>query len=114
MKSLLTAAACAAIATLSASAAFASDAVTAKLAQPLAAPVKFIAGGAVFDCADNACVAKAATSETFSTSTCKLVAAKVGPIASFEGFRPMDEQRLSACNASAVAKTAAGPQLAHQ
>ena len=109
----MTAAAFAAIATLSATAAFASDPVTAKLAQPLAQPAKFIAGGAVFDCADDTCIAKAATSETFSTAACKQVAAKVGLITSYAGFRTMDEQRLQACNASAVAK-GPGPQLAKQ
>lgn len=114
MKRLMIAAACAALATLSVStAAFASDPVTAKLAQPVAQPVKFIAGGAVFDCADDACIAKAATSETFSTATCKQIAAKLGPVASFAGFRTMDDQRLAACNASAVAK-GPGAQLAKQ
>ena len=115
MKRLTLAAACAAFATLSVStAAFASDPVTAKLTQPVASPVKFIAGGAVWDCADDACVAKAATSETFSAATCKQVAAKVGAIASFVSFRTMDDARLAACNASAVARASAGPQLAHQ
>jgi len=114
MKRLTTAAACAAIATLTATAAFASEPVTAKLAQPLAQPMKFIAGGAVFDCADDACIARAATSETFSTATCKQVAAKVGAVAAFTSLRTMDDQRLAACNATAVARTAAGPQLAHQ
>jgi len=115
LKRFTLAAACAALATLSVStAAFASDPVTAKLAQPIAQPAKFIAGGAVWDCADDACVAKAATSETFSTATCKQVAAKVGPVAAFTAYRTMDDQRLAACNASAVAKGPAGPQLAHQ
>ena len=113
MKRLTIAAACAALATLAAAPAFASDPVTAKLAAPIAQPAKFIAGGAVWDCADDACVAKAATSETFSTATCKLIAAKFGPVAAFTSFRAMDEQRLGACNASVVAKTTPA-QLAKQ
>jgi hypothetical protein len=112
---LTLAAACAALATLSvSSAAFASDPVTAKLASPVAQPVKFIAGGAVFECADDVCLAKAATSETFSTATCKQIAAKVGPVAAYTAFRAFDDQRLAACNASAVAKSATGAQLAKQ
>jgi hypothetical protein len=110
LKRLTIAAACAALATLSVStAAFAADPVTVKLSQPIAQPVKFIAGGAIFDCADDACVAKAATSETFSTATCKQIAAKMGPVTSFTSFRTMDDQRLTACNTSAK-----GAQVAKQ
>ncbi len=113
MTRLTLAAACAALTTLVAAPAFASDPVTAKLAAPVAQPVKFIAGGAVFSCADDACVATAATSETFSTTGCKQVAAKVGQVVAFTATRAMDDTRLQACNASVVAK-ASGPQLAHQ
>ena len=110
MTRLTLAAACAALATLSIStAAFAADPVTAKLAQPVAQPVKFIAGGAMFDCDGDACVARTATSETFSTATCKQVAAKVGQVAAFSSNRAMDEQRLGACNLSAK-----GAQVAKQ
>jgi hypothetical protein len=114
MTRLTLAAACAALTTLIAAPAFASDPVTAKLAAPVAQPVKFIAGGAVFNCADDACVATAATSETYSTATCKQVAAKVGAIAAFSSTKSFDDSRLQACNASAVAKASSGPQLAHQ
>jgi hypothetical protein len=110
MTRLTVAAACAALATLSIStAAFAADPVTAKLAQPVAQPVKFIAGGAIFNCDGDTCVAQATTTETFSTASCKQVAAKVGQIAAFTGVRAMDEQRLSACNLSAK-----GAQVAKQ
>ena len=106
-------AACAALATLSAGSAFAGDTITAKLQAPVAQKVKFIAGGAIFNCAEDACTSSAATSETFALSTCKTIAGKVGPVAAFTGARAMDEARLGACNASAVAKVA-GPQLAKQ
>ena len=109
MSRLTLAAACAALTTLVAAPALASEPVTAKLAQPVAQPVKFIAGGAVFDCAEDACVAKAATSETFALATCKLVAAKVGQVSAFTGTRTMDDQRLTACNAQAK-----GAQVAKQ
>ncbi len=43
------------------------------------------------------------------TASCKQVAAKVGPVAAYTGYRAMDEQRLTACNASAK-----GAQVAKQ
>jgi hypothetical protein len=113
MKLLTLAAACAAVATLSAAPAFAAEPVTAKLQQPVAQPTKFIAGGAMFNCEADACFAAATTSETFSTGACKAVAAKVGPIVAFTGGKPMDEARLSACNSVAVAR-GAGSQVAKQ
>lgn len=113
MKLLTLAAACAAVATLSAAPAFAAEPVTAKLQQPITQPVKFIAGGAMFKCEADTCIASAATSETFSTGACKTVAAKVGAIATFTGAKAMDDNRLSACNSVAVARTAS-PQLAKQ
>jgi hypothetical protein len=105
-------AACAALATLSAGAAFAAEPVTAKLQAPVAAPVKFIAGGAVFNCEADACVATATTSQTFATATCKAVAAKVGPVAEFTGRRALEADRLADCNATVLAKAGADAQLA--
>jgi hypothetical protein len=113
MKLLTLAVACAAAATLSAAPAFAAEPVVAKLQTAVTQPVKFIAGGAMFKCEGDACVAQAATSETFSSGACKAVAAKVGPVTSFTGLKPMDDARLSACNSVAVARTA-GSQLAKQ
>ncbi len=113
MKLLSLAAACAAVVTLSAAPAFAADPVAAKLQQPLAQKTKFIAGGAVFNCEGDTCLAQAAMSNTLSSDTCKLVVSKVGPLVSFTGARPMNDERLSACNSTAVAH-AAGPQLAKQ
>jgi hypothetical protein len=107
-------AACAALATLSAGAAFAAEPVTAKLAAPVAEKVKFIAGGAMFNCEGDTCVAAAATSQTFATATCKAVADKVGVVASFEGRRPLDETRLADCNAKAIAKAGSATTLAKQ
>jgi curli biogenesis system outer membrane secretion channel CsgG len=112
MKLLTLAAACAVV-TLAAAPAFASEPVTAKLSQPLAQPTKFIAGGAVFNCDGDTCLAQAAISTTLSSDACKIIVGKVGPLASFTGRKPMDDTRLNACNATAVAH-AAGPQLAKQ
>jgi len=113
MKLLTLAAACAAVATLSAAPAFAAEPVVAKLQTAVTQPVKFIAGGAMFVCDGDTCVASAATSETFSSGACKTVAAKVGPIASFSGVKAMDDTRLGACNSVAVAR-AGGAQMAKQ
>lgn len=113
MTRLKLAAACAALTTLIAAPALAGEPVTVKLAQPVAQPVKFIAGGAIFNCEGDACLAVATTSETFSTATCKTIAGKVGAVASFTATKPMDDTRLGACNAAAVAKVP-GPQLAKQ
>lgn len=97
-------AACAALATLSAGQAFAGDTITAKLAAPVAAKTKFIAGGAMFNCEADACVALAPTSQTFAASTCRAIADKVGVVASFTGRKPLDESKLADCNERAVAK----------
>jgi hypothetical protein len=105
MKLRTLAAACAAVVSLSATAtaafAFAPETVTAKLQAPVATPVKFIAGGAIFSCEGATCVAAAPTSQTFATGTCKTVAAKVGAVATFEGRKTLDESRLAECNAAA-------------
>jgi hypothetical protein len=107
-------AACAALVSASAGQAFAGDAVTAKLSAPVAEKVKFIAGGAMFTCEGDACVALAPTSQTFATATCKTIAGKVGPVASFEGRKALDATRLADCNAAAVAKANDGTRLAKQ
>ena len=107
-------AACAALATLSAGQAFAADAITAKLSAPVAEKTKFIAGGAMFVCEADACVAAAATSQTYSNATCKAVAEKVGPVTSFANTRAFEADRLAACNANAVAKAGDATRLAKQ
>ena len=113
MTRLTLVAACAALTTLVAAPAFAGEPVTAKLAQPVAQPVKFIAGGAMFNCEADACTALATTSETFSTATCKTIAGKLGTVAAFTSAKAMDDARLGACNAAVVAKVG-GAQLAKQ
>ena len=113
MKLLTLAAACAAVATLSAAPAFAGEAVVVKLAQPVSQPTKFIAGEAMFNCDGDTCVAASPQSQTFSAGACKTVAAKVGAVVSYTGRIAMDDTRLSACNSVAVARSA-GPQMAKQ
>jgi hypothetical protein len=115
MKLQTLAAACAAITTLAiGNAAFAAEAVTAKLTTPVAQKTKFIAGGAVFVCEADACVANATTNQTFATSTCKTIAHKVGPIAAFGDHRTFDAERLADCNGAAVAKAGEATKVAKQ
>ena len=114
MKLVTLAAACAALATLSAAPAFAGETVVAKLAQPVTGATKIIAGDAVFNCDGDTCVSNAVTSQTFSSSACKVIAAKFGPITAYTGSKPMDDTRLAACNSVAVARAAPGPQMAKQ
>ena len=105
---------CAALVSLSAGSAFAADVVTAKLSAPVAQKVKFIAGGAMFNCEGDTCVALAPTSQTFATATCKTIADKVGVVASFQSRKALDEAKLADCNAKAVAKAADPTKLAKQ
>jgi hypothetical protein len=114
MKLVTFAAACAALVTLSAAPAFAADPVVAKLSQPVTQATKVIAGEAVFACEGDSCIATAPTSQTFSSSTCKVIAAKFGPVTAYTGAKAMDDARLASCNSVAVARAAAGPQMAKQ
>lgn len=106
-------AACAALATLSAGSAFAGDVITAKLASPVAEKTKFIAGGAMFSCEADACVAAAPSAQTFAASTCKVISEKVGLVAAFEGRKALDADKLASCNAKVIAKSG-GTVLAKQ
>lgn len=100
---LLTVAAAAAVVTLTAAPAFAEP-VIAKLAQPVAQAEKILAGEAMFSCAGDTCVAITPQSQTFATAACKTIAAKFGTITSYTWQKPMDAERLTACNAGAAHK----------
>jgi len=108
MKLQTLSAACAAVITLSfAGGAFAAEPVTAKLAAPVAEKTKFIAGGAVFLCEADVCVASAPSSQTFAASTCKVVAKNVGAITSFGlNGKTLAADKLDACNAGAATQMA--------
>lgn len=105
MKLRTLAAACAALVTVSfaAGSALADDPITAKLKAPVAEKTKFIAGGAVFLCDGDTCLASAPSSRTYAASTCKEVAKNVGAIASFGGARKqLEADKLEACNTAAL------------
>ena len=107
-------AACAALVSLTAGSALAADAITAKLSAPVAEKVKFIAGGAMFNCDGDTCVALAPTSQTFAVSTCKTIADKVGMVSAFGGAKALADDKLASCNATAVAKAGGQTTLAKQ
>ncbi len=92
---------------------FAADTITAKLSAPIAAKTKVIAGGAIFNCEADACVA-IAKSQTYSVAACKTIADKVGPVTSFAGFKTFDDTKLSDCNAKVMAKAGGATTLAKQ
>lgn len=101
IRSTLTAAAALLTLTLAGQAA-AQTLVTAKLGQPVAERTRLVAGGALFWCEGEACVATASNSRTFIPATCKDVARRFGPLTAFEsGTRSFDAARLEACNAAA-------------
>ena len=104
MKLRTLAAACAALVSVSfAGAALADDPITAKLQAPVAAKTKLIAGGAVFLCEGDTCLASAPSSRTYGATTCKEVAKNVGAVVSFGGVRKqLEAAKLEQCNTAAL------------
>lgn len=102
MKLQTLAAACAAVVALSAAgSAFANDAVVAKLSAPITGNAKFIAGGAVFICTGDTCVAAAPTSQTYAVAACKVVVKNTGPVASYSSAsKSLEADKIAACNAA--------------
>ncbi|WP_374573580.1 hypothetical protein [Phenylobacterium sp.] len=102
MKLQFLAAAAAVIVATTAAGAASAETVSVKLQQPVAEKTKLIAGGAVFLCDGDSCVATAATSRTFTAATCKALAKSVGAVAEFSSDRKsLDEDKLGKCNATA-------------
>jgi hypothetical protein len=87
---------------LSTSALAASGPVIVKLAAAVPAPTKVVAGGAIFSCAGDTCVATNPSSGTADFTTCKIVVHSVGPATSFGvASAPLAADRLATCNESA-------------
>ncbi len=107
MKLIALAAAGLAGALLIAAPALAAERVVAKLQTPIRAPVKIIAGEAVFICAEDTCEANAPMSQTFALSTCKFIAAKFGTVVAFSGRLSFEPDRLAKCNAGASPQSTA-------
>jgi hypothetical protein len=98
-------AAAAALAFACSAPAFASDGqVTVALQAPLAAKTKIIAGGAVFSCEANACVAWGAPERAVTAATCKAIAKQTGAVASVEGYgHKLTDDQLARCNSGVAA-----------
>jgi hypothetical protein len=98
-------AAAAAFAFACAGPALAAERVVANLEAPVAAKIKVVAGGAVWNCEGTSCFAAAPTSRTVSVRACQALAKEVGRVAGYGGRNTLDTEDLTRCNASA-------PQLA--
>lgn len=85
-----------------AGAAYASGKVTATLKTPVAAKTKIVAGGAVFSCEGDTCVANAAPARAVTLAGCKALVKEVGALNAFSnGKRAIEGEDLAACNAVA-------------
>lgn len=103
-------AACAAGAALAlafAGSAFADGRASATLATSLGSPSKVIAGGAVWNCAESACVSAVAPDDAQTVDACKALVRKVGPVTAYGESKPLDEKALAKCNLAAKAPAAA-------
>jgi len=94
--------------TVAAPAVAADSNISVSLQSPLAAKVKVVAGGAVFNCADSACVAVSAPDQALTVATCKAVAKKAGAVAAFAGERRgLQAPDLARCNGAPAATVTA-------
>lgn len=90
------------VAVTSASNALAADQVVATFARSDIPRSKIVAGGAVFQCEQNQCVARASNYRTLSLETCKLLAKRLGRVESFgEGDKALPAEKLQACQSGA-------------
>lgn len=81
----------------------------ARLVAPVAAPTSFIAGGAVWRCADTTCRASR-DSGGMTMAGCRRVVREVGAVASFgSDAAPYSAERLAACNGAAAQTQAGAP-----
>lgn len=83
-------------------AALAADAVVAKLASPVATQQKVIAGGSIFNCEADVCVASSPAPRAQTASGCRELAKAVGAVTSYGSERrQLDEAKLASCNSAA-------------
>lgn len=96
----LTAAIAAAAAALATSAL--AEPVVAKLQTPVAASMKPVAGGAVFDCLGPMCAARSPEPDTGTLRSCKELAHQVGAVTSYgAASKPLSAEQVASCNESA-------------
>ncbi len=85
-----------------AGAAYADGKVTASLKTPVAAKTKIVAGGAVYTCEGDSCVAQTAPARAVTVAGCKALVKEVGELTAFSNSkRTLEGEDLAACNAVA-------------
>lgn len=103
---LVIAAACLVASLSLASHAFADGRTVVTLQQPVAAPAKFVAGGAVWRCEASTCIAGYTPDETFGPTQCHDLAKQAGAVASFQDeHHSLQPAALDKCNANVGPKT---------
>jgi hypothetical protein len=99
MKFRLAAYAAAALVGAFATSALAAGPVTAKLQTPVEAARKPVAGGAVFRCLGDTCVAATPIEATVSVRACRELKRDVGPVSAYGSqSKQLDAEQLAACN----------------
>ncbi len=92
----------AAVALASASNAYGAGEVVATLARSDIARTRLVAGGAVFQCEENRCVARAPNYRTLTLEACKVIAHRFGRVETFgDGVKALPADKLQACQAVA-------------
>jgi hypothetical protein len=82
-----------------ASANAASQQYTAKLAQPVAQAKEVVAGNAVWECSQSACVAQSSSHAVGSVLACRDLARQVGEVSAYgTDAAPLDAAHLAECN----------------
>ena len=100
MKTFLSTA-CAVLALAAAGSTLAEGTVHATLESPVDGHTKLIAAHAVFNCEGASCVAVIAPDDASGVYACRDLARRVGRIASYEEFKPLDDKALAQCNTAA-------------
>jgi hypothetical protein len=81
-----------------ASSAHATEAVVATFARSDIVRTKLVAGGAVFQCEQSQCVARAPNYRTLSLEACKLLVKRFGRVETFgDGIKSLPADKLQAC-----------------
>jgi hypothetical protein len=92
----------AAVACLAAGSALAAEPVVGKLATPLKSRVVTVAGGGVFSCEADTCIANTPGADSNTLRACRDVARLTGAFVSFgTASRPLPAEKLTVCNTSA-------------
>ena len=79
--------------------ALAATPITAKLLTPVSGPTKIVAGGAVFFCNGDSCVAASPSSRTLSSTACRELSKEVGAVSTYgDPRKQLEGDKLARCN----------------